>query len=540
MGEQLHIHEFKTRYRLSSQTRDSRARLDRILQAVMDEALDNALSELGIAANEELCIRELNSRVHLRLQDSDQTLVEQWSEALVGAIQQVIAQEGSQRVVRYRSRMHGLVDFASGVAYARLQRAWAWRQLGFIETDVGLSLSDAADQLVNTATADAHLIVPLFTELAGEGRLMALVQRLRPVHWQQLSQSVAAISSITQQSSSISDARVETLTAAWRDVAERSLSHSLIAQAMVKHPQVFIERQVPLASLIVLITAEREPSLFLRPLAWLTQWLTLLGQQLVQQCPSLMSVAGDWLSEVPTTNEAIAEEHEAVTQMDSLATEFGNREGNALSKNATDISQTRNSNLDQVPVDETDTAAQIHATDPELNEVQALSAPELFTTEWGGIFFLYTLMDELSLPKQMMNDSTLMQRPMGWLLQRLIEGLCPALEGEAVVVVFAGADADAPAPWVEEAPINQAEQAVLNGYVLEISHTLQQRLQWPGETVAMLAWICQRPAQLRLEPAWLTVLLPVTEIDTEIRRAALDLNPGYLAWLGRVVEFIYE
>ena len=30
------------------------------------------------------------------------------------------------------------------------------------------------------------------------------------------------------------------------------------------------------------------------------------------------------------------------------------------------------------------------------------------------------------------------------------------------------------------------------------------------------------------------------QVATEIRRAGLDLDPGYVPWLGVVVRFIYE
>jgi len=40
-------------------------------------------------------------------------------------------------------------------------------------------------------------------------------------------------------------------------------------------------------------------------------------------------------------------------------------------------------------------------------------------------------------------------------------------------------------------------------------------------------------------PGWIDVLLDLDELSVEVRRAGLDLDPGYLPWLGCVVRFRY-
>jgi hypothetical protein len=34
--------------------------------------------------------------------------------------------------------------------------------------------------------------------------------------------------------------------------------------------------------------------------------------------------------------------------------------------------------------------------------------------------------------------------------------------------------------------------------------------------------------------------MPMEAIDIDLRRAGLDLDPGFLPWLGRKVEFVFE
>ena len=43
-----------------------------------------------------------------------------------------------------------------------------------------------------------------------------------------------------------------------------------------------------------------------------------------------------------------------------------------------------------------------------------------------------------------------------------------------------------------------------------------------------------------MEPGWIELHLPLSSVETPIRRLGLDLDPGWLPWLGCVVRIIYE
>jgi hypothetical protein len=51
---------------------------------------------------------------------------------------------------------------------------------------------------------------------------------------------------------------------------------------------------------------------------------------------------------------------------------------------------------------------------------------------------------------------------------------------------------------------------------------------------------CRRDGRLRMEPGWIELHLPLSAVETPIRRLGLDLDPGWLPWLGCVVRIIYE
>ncbi|WP_332739570.1 hypothetical protein [Hydrogenophaga sp.] len=55
-----------------------------------------------------------------------------------------------------------------------------------------------------------------------------------------------------------------------------------------------------------------------------------------------------------------------------------------------------------------------------------------------------------------------------------------------------------------------------------------------------LARVCRRPARLRWSATHLDVQLDLGQADIRVRRQGLDLDPGWLPWLGRVVTFNYQ
>ena len=72
-----------------------------------------------------------------------------------------------------------------------------------------------------------------------------------------------------------------------------------------------------------------------------------------------------------------------------------------------------------------------------------------------------------------------------------------------------------------------------------ITGTLAERLpEWAGP--GLVERVAQRPATIVVEPGWIEVRLCLRDISVELRRAALDLDPGYLPWLGLVLRYRYD
>ena len=54
-----------------------------------------------------------------------------------------------------------------------------------------------------------------------------------------------------------------------------------------------------------------------------------------------------------------------------------------------------------------------------------------------------------------------------------------------------------------------------------------------------LRWLWRRPARIAAEPGWVEVTYDLDDVDTRVRAAGLDLDPGFVWWLGSVVRYRY-
>src|SRR5437763_1121869 len=189
----LHIRKLKARYRLPASARDERRRLDAALQAALGEPLEDELSRLGFADDEEVCIRDVFAPVSLRLSATDAALAREWSRALAEAIGRAADGRQVAGVVRYASRLQALVDMAVGVALDDLSRAWAWRQLGLWSASERASRQDALDELVYALAAEPVTIIPILSTLAARGVFERLASRLTREHWRALAEAALYI-----------------------------------------------------------------------------------------------------------------------------------------------------------------------------------------------------------------------------------------------------------------------------------------------------------------------------------------------------------
>ena len=65
-------------------------------------------------------------------------------------------------------------------------------------------------------------------------------------------------------------------------------------------------------------------------------------------------------------------------------------------------------------------------------------------------------------------------------------------------------------------------------------------LRWYGKTRIWSPSLLHLQARMDFSPSHIDLTTPMHNVRMEIRLAGLDINPGWLPWLGRVVQFHYE
>ncbi len=159
-------------------------------------------------------------------------------------------------------------------------------------------------------------------------------------------------------------------------------------------------------------------------------------------------------------------------------------------------------------------------------------------TDYGGLLFLIHVIDQLELPEQIPGDCVLGARPLCWVLHQLAMTLTPVGPTDAAALAFAGLLPDASPPSELEPVATHDETQAVTTLAARIVEHLSSLVT--VEYTELLDFVCHRHAEIVADPAWIEVRFSLDQVATEIRRAGLDLDPGYVKWLGVVLKFVYE
>ncbi len=146
---------------------------------------------------------------------------------------------------------------------------------------------------------------------------------------------------------------------------------------------------------------------------------------------------------------------------------------------------------------------------------------QLQPTDLGGLFFCLPILERLKFPAWLLAQEGLYEAGFGWTVlsdlsrrteippEDVLRQLCTALAP-------AEAPAD-PAPWAGQVEAWLSRLDVENA----------------------LPWLLQRRALFACTPTHLDLVLPVKEAEIPLRRWALDTDPGWVPYLGRVIAYHY-
>ncbi len=496
MTDVLHLKHLRVRYRVDRDDPLLRRRLDGVLDRVLGEALEPALARSGVPTEEEICVRSLRVPVRVRLGAGEASAAAAWSAALAEAIAAALADGSRSDVVRFRSRRAALADLALAVAVGRLEHVWAWRQLGLWQGGDAPGERAAAWELATVLVSEPESIVPVLAEVAAAGTLPSLVERIEPTAWADLTRaaltasggSAAALESVPAPGGDTAAERGRG--SHLEDRARRVLERSAVARAAARAlpPAGASQRGALAGALAVLAVLEAEPDAARAP-------------------DACADVAG-------AVAEALLRSHEGP-----------------------DPAPAEDPREPEPRADEPAPAG--------AHEEPAETGPEpRWTTAHGGLLFLLPVLDDLRVPDEAMRSGALARRPLRWSLHRLALTLVPVDARDPAALAFAGLAPDADPPGDDGEPWGDAELDALAAIRERVEAHLRARLDRPdalpdalsGELVEL---VCRRSGEIVFDPGWIELRLPLDEVSTEIRRAGLDLDPGWIPWLGAVVRFVY-
>jgi hypothetical protein len=159
----------------------------------------------------------------------------------------------------------------------------------------------------------------------------------------------------------------------------------------------------------------------------------------------------------------------------------------------------------------------------------------------GGLVLPARYRSGRRIPEALLADEALSDHPLHWTLITSGDGSCrsgPATR--ALRVSGTAPTAHPPRPEPDPRVIE-----ALDRHALRWARATARRLGEPDEgsdadPLELVTQIAARPGALSVWPGWVEVHLPLDGVDVAVRRAGLDVDPGWVPWLGIVVMFRYE
>jgi hypothetical protein len=168
-----------------------------------------------------------------------------------------------------------------------------------------------------------------------------------------------------------------------------------------------------------------------------------------------------------------------------------------------------------------------------------------------GQFPTGTSSDPLRLHEALAADPALAGRGFRWALHALAMRLAGAEAEDPAALAFAGLMPGTTPPSRGAPPATDSECEALDAHAAALTRSVRERLEAAARSAgdrselcalgdaALLDLLCRRRGVVVADPGWLEIRLELDEVSVELRRAGLDLDPGWLPWLGVVVRFTY-
>jgi hypothetical protein len=518
------INRLQMRMRIPSDAMREETRLKRIISASLARELESAIERRSISVDGYLCIPKLQAKAVLRLRESDAILAATVTQAIADAISGAIHGVSG---IYYTSRAHALADLVSSAMRADLDHSWAWSQLGLWNERGTRSARSHANQAVQALIGEARHAVAVISYLARDGStLQALLRWVDARLWHELAKAASRAHGLTTDAEPVLP--LETPSPPAFEIAGRFVRQSYLARALSTATAEALPDRT-FAAFAILVMLEVEPAAIrsgsdsvyavLHSIAMLLQ--RSLGRgTIVTTTSDASSPAKDSESEasIPAHPQMLPD------HFDPSAAES---EPDTTPPGATNSRASTRDQLDQ------------EAAEQPLQEVRKTAV-----TNAGGLAYLLNAISRIELNARVMRDHRLTRRGLRWTLHQLGVLLLSLEPNDPAALAFAGLLPDAPPPTLGLEPPSDDELAAIDECRTMLTAYLRQALADrldPADISddALIDFVCRRRAKIMGDPGWIEVHFPAEETSPQIRFAGLDLDPGWIPWLGVVVKFIY-
>jgi hypothetical protein len=414
--------------------------------------------------------------------------------------------------------------------------------MGITCMDFAVSVSDAVSQVFLVLTAQPRQATAILAHLADDTRLFErLLRYASPSQWFDLGRGVAEAFGC----------RAEILEPLNRDAAPpmagnpayRIAEQSLIARAMLKSARVG-SAAASQSVLAILAIVEVEPALLSARSPYARMSVHAVAQVLTQLASSTaasvqtQTATSPRPSTLPDTTDGDA--------LGSHAQRPRQAEGFTTESRADASSDSRSGASVQNEAQPTARPKGGASHDPAERRPPPLTPGRQGITEirqqaktqFGGLLYLIHLLNRWAGP--IPEDTRLSQRCPRWCLHQLAMALMPVSASDPAALAFAGLLPNSLPPSEGQASSTKAEAEAIMALRQELLRDLRARLvRYDIPEARQMDFVCRREAEILADPGWVEVRFSLESVSTEIRATALDLDLGWVPWLGLVIRFVY-
>lgn len=510
-------------------TADSRP-VDRMLRRLAERRLDEAMAAVTLPPGD-WCLRRVDAVLRWDADHHESDVERAWAQTLVASLYALL--EGSstsdtlripgtsEDIVHYRTEVDALADVIASLAGRDHAREWAWRQLGLRVTGDPPTGADPLGAVLAAAERRPHAVSAALTVALSRVGAAALHRLFGSAGWPRIAAVVTAAHGCSAAETAdllttghpVLEAGAEPGADIGRERVRAMLRGAELAVALGR-AGLRADAATARAWAVLDLTAA-DPAGLRAPRA--AERVTLLAHALAGSPPA----AG------------LAVDRAAAPRLAGVRP--GGPEGARTTEDTTPLHQARPAEPGMASAGAAADAAQGSCG----GGPDDISVGRGAVTEWAGLLFLLATAADAGLPDRLHQDPALVDRSVRWTLHRLALELAPyAAEDDPAVLALAGQPPTADPP-AGPGP-NPAEQAALTATAGHWRAATARRLDPDApDAENVIAGIIARRGEVVADPGWLEVVLDIADIDFNIRRAGLDLDPGWVPWLGVVVRFRY-